>query len=165
MADSSLMPAVIAAAAGLIGSAIGIGGTLLVQLRVERQKQEYDKQKETRRKKAEKLEELVSTLYAHKDWVRAMIENIDKGIDSRERPPAAMPKLRAICSVYFPEFHSHIHEIAAFSAFEIFAAGGQFLPPEGATKEEGRKRLFEQGQKLTFFLENEIRDYAKREFQ
>ena len=66
------MPAVIAAASGLFGTAIGIGGTLFVQLRVERQRQEYDRQKETRRRKEDKLVELVSALPEHEHWITSV---------------------------------------------------------------------------------------------
>jgi predicted ribosome quality control (RQC) complex YloA/Tae2 family protein len=129
MADSSLVTALI----GLGGTVIGLGGGLLIQLvlekrkqEFERQKQEYEKQKETKRKKAEKLEELACELYAHESWliqVQNRISQGDKALDviMTKLPTPPLPKAQVIANMYFPELKGDLAALSAACAQEPVA--------------------------------------------
>jgi hypothetical protein len=117
MADSSLLTSLVVATTGLLGTAIGIAGTLLVQLRIERekqqfekQKQEYERQKEIRQKKAEKLEELVLTLYEHNHYLEIM-RRVYFGLRDGPLPVSPFSKIQAITDVYFHEFDKLVEEL------------------------------------------------------
>ena len=149
MADSSLIAVV-------VGGVIGIAGSLTGPLILEWRKQVAEKKK----KRSEKLEELVSELAAYQSWLLLLHTAVEPGKDMlvalAKSPPISFSKAEAICTVYFPEFQADIKALSAASAkYTLWVSqGGQ--PNIGNPPEPLR---------IIKLIEEKIRDYAKREFQ
>jgi hypothetical protein len=138
MADSSLIQVVVPALIGLGGTVVGSAIVFTSQWLLERKKQEADKKK----KKAEKLEELVTILFEYEDWIHTTdINRLDPGA-----------KLQAIQKVYFPEFANLTIQLQA-RIIEYHVIQDK--------KEERNDKAIEA---LNAYL-TEIENYAKREFQ
>jgi hypothetical protein len=156
MADSSLMPALIGLGGTILGSAI----VLTSQWLLEGRKQETEK----RKKKAEKLEELVSAIHEHKYWALSVLDTLPL-LPSEEviakLPPSPIGKVEAIANVYFPEFRKLVFTLN-FTSYEYQQSKIDFL----IEKSEDDRQIL----RATYYghfnvLLDEIRDYAKREFQ
>jgi leucyl aminopeptidase (aminopeptidase T) len=172
MADNTLLTAVVAATIGLVGTAIGIGGTLLVQLRIEREKQkfereklEHERQKELKRKKAEKLEELVIAL-------EEFHYRIHYDLDEKDTDPSN--KVEAIQRVYFPEFSDFTKKLGEmYTRYELMKNERLVRAvAKGSGKNLTRDQLDESLKKSYDLVvdafnayQDEIERYAKREFQ
>lgn len=168
MAD--LLTGVIVAAIVLAGTAIGIGGTLFVQLRMERERQkfereklEHERQKDIKRKKAEKLEELSALLYDaqfHIDLFEGRLKS-GQSWDAviQKMPPHLFGRIVAISNLYFPEFISLVDKLMELS--------GDYLIRVNDDPKEDLETLYEQVSKAWGELATAVRAYAraKREFQ
>jgi hypothetical protein len=145
MADSSLMPAIIGLAGTTSGAILGFGGGLITQLLLERKKQEA----ENKKKKAEKLEELVTAV----NDFRYKVENAfdDDGYIG------LFSKIEAIQRVYFQEFSQLTYKIE-----------DEYLKMDKITTTKGADAAEKRFIKLMYTLDDyldEISKYAKREFQ
>ena len=148
MADNSvvLTVAMIAFAGTLIAASIGFAGGLIIQLVLDRRKQVSEK----RRKKAEKLEELVSLLHEHLRWM-ALYEE-----ENRYAMFPLHAKLEAITSVYFIEFNDRVDVIKTLALAYDMAR---------KNKSENYEPVEEDFMQAHFDFLEEVRRYAKREFQ
>jgi hypothetical protein len=156
-ASNSLMPAVIAAASGLFGTALAIRGTLSVQTRMESQRQEYDRQKEIRRQKIEKLEELASALYSHGGWLIQLHNFIDHDDTLpavlAKAPPASFTQIDTIALIHFPTMRDNVYELSRLSASFVNTSINSKLYFDQSSELLGP--YFDAPQRL----ENRIRDY------
>jgi hypothetical protein len=117
MADSGsdLGPALIGLGGTLIGGIIGFLGGFVSQWLVEGRKEKAEKNK----KRAEKLEELVSLLYQHQHWLKVKLQATMGGQDTEEISP--FTKAEAITRVYFPELSDITDRVAgAADALETY---------------------------------------------
>src|SRR5262245_22191134 len=75
---------------------------------------------EKKRRRAEKFEELIATLYEHDHWLTAMASvRLFGGEEIKVVSP--MAKVQAISSVYFPEFEEKITQLdAAGDQYELW---------------------------------------------
>lgn len=124
--------------------------SLITQLALERKKQAAEK-----KKKAEKLEELVSALYEHNVWVlRHAVSNQTNSNDKYEQIP--FTKLSAIQKVYFPEFEAHFSNLDVATARWIWPKiAGLTVEPSDEAANLYNKCFNE--------VVHEIQAYAKRE--
>jgi hypothetical protein len=164
MADSStisLMPAVIGLVGTTIGAILGFCGRLITQLFLEKRKQTYERQKETRRKKQEKLEELASALADHLHWINLARTSpqIEKNFQLlfHELPHPPFTKLYAICTVYFLQLEKEVDAVvnATNAFFHSIVKDG---PQEADLT---ANRVFEAANQLN----KAFNDYISREFQ
>src|SRR5258708_27259466 len=139
-----------------------VGGLMVLgsQLVLEHRKQETEK----KRKKAEKLEELASALYAQEHWLIQLQNTIKEGETTLETiiaklPPPPFAKLQAISNVYFPEFQDDVNALSLASAKFVFSV----LHREQLNRDP-LTDSYATYIKLIRRLEDLIRDYAKREF-
>src|SRR5215471_84218 len=158
MADASLtpavsiMPAVIGLVGTTIGAILGFSGGLFTQLALERRKQEAEKKK----KKAEKLEELISALYDHYMWSLNHAFSQTKSEDRRD--PIPLVKASAIQHVYFQELEIHISELNAATVKWLW-------PKIAGVVVETPEQSYQRYNDCFNSTVNEIKGYAKREFQ
>jgi hypothetical protein len=91
----------------IVGGAIAIVGGLGTQLLLEYRKQTAEK----RKKKAEKLEELISLVYEHHHWIQHLYEIKVQG-KIGEISPTPFAKIEAITHIYFPHFDTLVSKLA-----------------------------------------------------
>jgi len=168
MPDSSLMIGLFS----LAGTALGFTGGLITSLVVERQRhanqltlESQKHEREKRKKKAEKLEELVSELYAHEHWVAALSNNVELGKDDiitalGRLPPPPISKMLAISNIYFPGLQEPIQAFSKLAATHV-----KSIVHKGQLNFDRSNDLFRQHNEAVKHLEKLIRDYARREFQ
>src|SRR5262249_4878193 len=65
---------------------------------------------ERKRRRAEKFEELIATLYEHAHWLKEMAKVQAFGAEGRN-VLSPMAKVQAISSVYFQEFEEQIRQL------------------------------------------------------
>ena len=146
----------------LVGGAIGIIGSFVGPLFLQRAKDAVEK----KRKRAEKFEELVAAVVEHVQWINSMRNFKAHGSGSE---PALSPivKIRAISATYFPEFEKLVLQLDfASNKYERWMV------------DAGLKRLLNEPELLAGhedvvekYLENreelltELRNFARREFQ
>jgi hypothetical protein len=106
MADSSLMPALIGLGGTFLGAIITLGGTLITQFISDPRKQAQER----RRRREDKLEELVSTLHEYDDWIR-QVENIRVFGPNEPIPISPFGRVQAVTRVFFPELVPHIRKL------------------------------------------------------
>jgi len=162
------MPAIIGLLGTTIGAVLGFGGGLITQLALEGRKQVAEKKK----KKAEKLEELVSVIYEHHHWVqRLYLINVKGATLEMQLSPFA--KIEAITHVYFPQFDTSLKTFAAAAAAyqELMLRNAPILQQLDLSIDahvnvntdfiEARADYIRSG---NIFID-ELKSYAKREFQ
>jgi len=87
---------------GVIGVVGGIAGPPLVHW--------LNDKSDRRKKRAEKFEEMVNTLYEHDHWLneaRDILVFGSKGIEGM----SPLPRAQAIVAVYFPTFNARLAEL------------------------------------------------------
>jgi hypothetical protein len=100
----------------VVGGVIGIVGSFVGPLLLQGLKDATEK----KRKRAEKLEELVATVVEHYHWISALRYFTISGTGS---PPTLSPitKIEAIVSTYFPEFEDCVRKLdSASNKYEIW---------------------------------------------
>jgi hypothetical protein len=124
----------------IIGGAIAIAGSFITQWLLEGRKQKG----ENRKKKAEKLEEVVAILYEH---IFMCLDNPDFRNDDSLRKAAVLlnAKIEAILSVYLPHY---LHTYQNIASIDI-------------SNEQGWEDYSDKSSGLI----KELSKYAKREFQ
>lgn len=95
----TLLPVIIG---GLIGLAGGIVGPPLAHWLSEGSS--------NRKKRAEKLEEMIGYIYAHDHWLD-MIRNIRVFGAQDNQEPAPLPRAMAIAVIYFPQFTTQLNAL------------------------------------------------------
>jgi hypothetical protein len=161
-------PAILGLIGTLSGTAIGFAGGFVGQWLLEGKKQKAEKKK----KKAEKLEELVTAIYEHSHSLRDVYERIVvKNTHSEIVTPFS--KIEAIKQVYFPELEEPIHNLrAAWVGYENFLHDHapvlrqlDLSKTDHVTVKNERYEARDEYFNCFNAALNEIRDYAKREFQ
>src|SRR4051794_23429816 len=89
----------------IVGGLIAVIGGLVGPPFLHRMQVKAD----TRKRRAEKFEELVGALYEHNHWLD-MHKNIKLFANEGVLPVSPMGKVQAIISVYFPQFRTQINE-------------------------------------------------------
>jgi hypothetical protein len=152
----------------LVSAVVGGFIVLCTQLLLERRKHECEKQKETKRRKAEKLEELSSALYAHEYWLIQLQAAIPAGETNLQAliaklPPPPMATLHLISNIYFYEFQGHTQDFSKIA--DWINSIVRDAQPNAVPSNEFYLRTLVEHSKVVKRLEDLIRDYAKREFQ
>ncbi|HEY9091959.1 hypothetical protein [Parasphingorhabdus sp.] len=105
----SLVPVIVG---GIIGLAGGIVGPPLAHW--------LNEESSNRKKRAEKLEEMLSCIYAHDHWL-SVVQSIRVFGAQDTQEPAPLPKAKAIAAIYFPQFISSLSELDAVgSHYELW---------------------------------------------
>lgn len=146
----AILVAVIGVGGTIGGAIIGFIGTLVVQhtlekrkQKFEKEKQEYQRQQEIKRRKAEKLEELVSLLFEH------FYFTTNEKSDKKEKI-SVHSRVEAIVTVYF-------HELQQQNRV-LFNAALHF-----SNERSGESKVFYHEQFQIFLSQVDI--YSQREFQ
>ncbi len=161
MADSSLMPALI----GLFGTVIGFAGAFVGPWLSEGRKLQVEKN----RKRAEKLEELVITIYDHREWMNDVAVNCTEA----SHPNSPFAKIEAIKQVYFSQFDILVRKLAVTSNayYSLIKRHGAVLQqlnpsdPAHARIIDEVTQAKESYYKCLGLILEEINRYAQREFQ
>lgn len=144
----------------IVGGVIGLAGGFLGPWFVESQKQSHEK----KRKRAEKLEELVAALHEHEHWLEAS-RNYWM-LDLGETPGLSpLGKATAIVAVYFQNFESGIQEIENLARdYEKWMVGAGKKKRLGqANYDEGFEAAFGAYWAKLKLIVKELADYAQRD--
>jgi hypothetical protein len=109
-------PLIVALVSALVGGTIGIVGSFVGPYFLQRVKDATEK----KRKRGEKLEELVAAVVEHYHWMAGMRFFFVSGQGSQ---PALSPitKIEAIVSTYFPEFEMLVRQLdSASNRYEVW---------------------------------------------
>lgn len=105
----SLVPVIVG---GLIGLAGGIAGPPLSHW--------LNEGSSNKKKRAEKLEEMIGYIYAHDHWLN-VLRNIRVFGAQDTQEPAPLPKAKAITAIYFPQFTDDLTELDVIaSRYELW---------------------------------------------
>lgn len=151
----SLWPVIVG---GLIGLAGGIAGPPLSHWLNERSS--------NRKKRAEKLEELIGYIYAHDHWLSRMRSIRAFGAQDTE-DPTPLPKASAIAAIYFPQFATALSELSlATSNYEVwmFEAAQKRLRGNIQKLSDGHPAAYEPYMRKREDVLNTLREFAKSEF-
>jgi hypothetical protein len=156
----SLAVAAVGLVGALVGAGISTGTTYLLAVR----KEAADK----KRKRAEKLEELVGAVVEHFHWMAHMRYFYISGQGSQ---PTLSPitKIEAIVSTYFPEFTGLVRQFdSASNLYEMWIIS---IGRKRARNEPGYETLVGQDEVVTNYTDKraeflaELKRFARREFQ
>jgi hypothetical protein len=146
----------------IVGGVIAIAGGLIGPPYLHHLQQKAEK----KRKRAEKFEELIATLYEHNHWLLAMA-NVRLFGGEEIKVVSPMAKVQAISSVYFQEFEKQITQLDVVAdKYELWAMEArQKRIQNDPTYAAGAAEAYQPyGQKFNSLL-RELREFAKREFQ
>jgi hypothetical protein len=90
----------------IIGGGIAIVGGLIGPPFLHHLQQKAEK----KRKRAEKFEELIATLYEHSHWLKEM-QNVRLFGAEDKNVMSPLAKVQAISTVYFPDFEDQIRQL------------------------------------------------------
>jgi hypothetical protein len=156
----SLAVAAVGLVGALVGAGISTGTTYLLAVR----KEAADK----KRKRAEKLEELVGAVVEHFHWMAHMRYFYISGQGSQ---PTLSPitKIEAIVSTYFPEFTGLVRQFdSASNLYEMWIIS---IGRKRVRNEPGYETLVGQDEVVTNYTDKraeflaELKRFARREFQ
>ena len=146
---------------GIIGFAAGVGGNWFNQ----RWQAEADK----KRRREDKFQELVTALYDHRHWLKALGNSGAFGAaELLEVSP--MARLRAIAALYFPTYRQALTKLdAAADHYEMwtFPAGQERLSKgklEQVTLEAGRKAYGPYAEAFRELVDG-LEEFAAKEFR
>lgn len=142
----------------VVGGLLTLSGTWLIEGRREKA--------ERKKRRAEKLEELVAAVYEHKHWLD-LVENIRVFGGTDAKPMSPFAKVEAIATVHFPQFLPKLTQLeSAAHDYELWmldAASKRLTtgkPDTNGHKEAYAGYATKRGEAL-----KEMREYARREFQ
>jgi len=152
---ATLVPVIVG---GLLGLAGGLVGPWLIENR--REKSERKKRRE------QKLEELVAAIYEHKHWLGTMRQIRVFGAQEAETI-SPFTKVEAIATVHFPNFLEKLGELErATDAYELWMLrAGQRRLQSGQPQTDGFDDVFRPTLTALRAALQDIREYAKNEFQ
>jgi hypothetical protein len=110
MADTSLWPVVVG---GLLTGLFALGGIGVGLVRTARRDAAQER-RETRKRRADKFEELVAAVYEYDHWLKRIVSGSD---EPKTMSPFA--KVQSISAVYFPQFDGLIRELD-FAAYAMW---------------------------------------------
>jgi hypothetical protein len=148
----------------LVGGAIGVIGSFVGPFFLQRLKDAADE----KRKRAEKLEELIAAVTEHYHWVGATRYFIISGQGS-EPTLSPITKIQGIVGTYFPEFQPLVEQLE-FVTYEyeqwILDIGRKRLRNEpGYEKLIGHEDIAKKYTAAREELLKELRSFARRRFQ
>jgi hypothetical protein len=107
MADTSLWPIVVS---GVLTGVFALGGIYVGQMATA-QRDAVQEVREARKRRADKFEELVATVYEFDHWLENMRQRDVFGYDNGPQTVSPFAKVQSISSVYFPQFNDLIAEL------------------------------------------------------
>ena len=121
---NTLVPVIVGGIIGVLGGVVGPPFVHWLNERAARKK-----------RRAEKLEELVGVLYAHQHWLELM-RNIRVFGQEGETPPSPFAAARAISVVYFNELQTALDELENMSRlYEVWMLEAAKKRLSGETKD------------------------------
>jgi hypothetical protein len=150
-----LLPVIVGGGIAIIGGLVGPPFLHYLQQKAEK-----------KRRRAEKFEELVATLYEHEHWLREITDVRLFGGEVRN-VVSPMAKVKAISTVYFPEFEGQITDLNVIATqYGIWALKAQQkrLANDPKFADGGPEAYQPYAQKL-HSLQQELHEFAKREFR
>jgi hypothetical protein len=146
-----------------LGGTIGLIGGFAGPYFIQRAKDASD----TKRKRAEKFEELVAALYEHRHWLDTV-----KGIRAYGRdgeiPLSPFTKACAISIAYFPYFDEMLCELeVAAGEYEtwMFSAANKRLANDIASMNEGVMTAYAPYARKLKDVMKQLQEFGRREFQ
>ena len=103
MADTSPWPVVVG---GLLALGGTVAGAIATTIRDAAQQRH-----ETRKRRADKFEELVAAVYEFDHWLSSMRERDAFGVGDTRNTVSPFANVQSISSVYFPQFSGLIGEL------------------------------------------------------
>jgi uncharacterized protein YqcC (DUF446 family) len=146
---------------GIIGFAAGVGGNWFNQ----RWQAEADK----KRRREDKFQELVTALYEHRHWLKALGNSRAFG-STEPSEVSPMARIRAIAAIYFPTYRQALTKLdAAADHYEMwtFLAGqerGSKGKLEQVTLEAGQKAYSPYAEAFREHIDR-LEEFATREFR
>jgi hypothetical protein len=103
MADTSLWP-------GVVGGLLALGGTVAGAIATTI-RDAAQQRHETRKRRADKFEELVAAVYEFDHWLSSMRERDAFRVGDTRNTVSPFANVQSISSVYFPQFSGLIGEL------------------------------------------------------
>jgi hypothetical protein len=164
MADAAAASTLVELIPVIVGGAIAIAGGLIGPPVLHLLERHTAKE----RKRAEKFEELVTTLHEHSHWLDSLKGFRVFGREGQE-PPSPMAKIRTICTVYFPQFDTTMSELEIQSrGFEMWMLDAGLKRLQGGKVSEmktGMAETYNPYFKKFLSVQKELQAFAKTEFQ
>jgi hypothetical protein len=164
MTDISAASLLIVLLPVVVGGAIGIIAGLVGPYCIQRAKDAADK----KRKRAEKLEELIAAVVEHFHWISAFRYFTISGQGS-EPTLSPITKVQAITGTYFPEFDVLVQQLdSASNEYEKWILS---IGQKRVRNERGYEKLVGHDEVLKAYTEKQqafltaLRRFARREFQ
>jgi len=151
----TLLPVIVG---GLIGLAGGIAGPPLSHW--------LNEGSSNKKKRAEKLEEMIGYIYAHAHWLN-VIKNVRVYGEQDNRDQSPLPMAQAIAAIYFPQFTQSIAELdVAADQYEIWMleAAQRRLAGDVANLNQGGLEAHRPYMTKRFEVLGTLREYAASEF-
>jgi hypothetical protein len=163
-ADAALWPILMS---GLLSGAFALGG-IGVGLRETARWDAAQERRETRKRRAEKFEELVAAVYEFNYWVDSIRRQHAFGDDNGPEKVSPFAKVQSISAVYFPQFNKLIGELdraADRYLGWIYQARQKRIASGSELLSDGFKEAYvPYGQKREALL-NALKKFAWEEFQ
>ena len=149
----------------VVGGLLGVGGTIagVIGTAIRDQiQQRYD----TKKRRAEKFEELVGAVYEFDHWIEAAR---DRYVYGRDVPETVSPfaKVQSISSIYFPQFRALVGELnSAVLQYRVWMLGAQGRRLNGlANINEGFNEAYEPYWRKCNSLLDALQEFAREHFQ
>jgi hypothetical protein len=160
MADTSLWPVVVG---GLLALGGTVAGAIATTIRDAAQQRH-----ETRKRRADKFEELVAAVYEFDHWLEGIRNRNVFGIGNGPERVTPFAKVQSISSVYFPQFSDLVRELERASSqymIWIHEAAQKRLTNYIANLNEGSKEVIGPYLQKREALLDALKKFAHAEFQ
>jgi hypothetical protein len=126
----------------------------------------FQSRKETKKRRAEKFEELVSAVYEHDHWIDSLRRIYVVKLDG-EIKVSPFAKIRAISDIYFPQFRKEIEELdtAAKAYRQWMYEVAQHAPENKAELLVGHQNAVGPYMERQNALHAALRAFSRREFR
>jgi hypothetical protein len=104
-ADTSLLPVI-------VGGLLTLGGTVAAAI-VSTIRDEVQKRRDARKRRADKFEELVAAVYEFDHWLSGVRSRDAFGQGEAPHTVTPFAKVQSISAVYFPQFDEAVRELDA----------------------------------------------------
>jgi hypothetical protein len=157
--DSTVLTAIV----GFVGVVLGVVATLAGPWFIEERKEKS----ELKKRRAEKVEELVAMLYEHQHWLTTNVRNARLFGEDHPEVISPLAKAEAIATVHFPRFLPKLAELSeATNAFEMWTLErAQARLQKGEISSAGQNEVYTPYLAKLKEVLKDIQDYAKSEFQ
>jgi hypothetical protein len=152
--DTSLWPVIVGGALALVGS---FGGVIISNV--------FQGKHEKEKRRAEKFEELVRTIYEFDAW---LVEQRNSSFDltsKREETISPMAKVDAITAIYFPRFMPMVRDLQQASFhFEEWTAQSRINTLQGTPSLDGHEEAYKVFLDKRSVLLEALRKFAEEEY-